>query len=62
MRLFTPVRGSLTAVQGATKEGVRDKHARAKILREELVKIGNFVTNLVSEDSTTSEADEASYW
>ena len=62
LRLFTPVRGSLTAVQGATKEGVRDKHARAKILREELVKIGNFVTNLVSEDSTTSEADEASYW
>lgn len=49
-KLFKPVRGSLKAVQGATKEGVPDKVARAKLLRVELVQIGNFVQDLASDD------------
>lgn len=61
-RLFGPVQPSLLAVQGATKELVRDKHTRARILREELVKIGNHVADLVSSDATTNEEDEALFW
>ena len=61
-RVFGPVQPSLLAVQGATKEGVRDKHTRARILREELVKIGNHVADLVSSDANTKEDEEASYW
>ena len=60
-KLFGPVKPSLLAVKGATKEGVRDKHTRAKILREELVKIGSHVEDLVSDPETT-EGDEASFW
>lgn len=60
-KLFTPVRPSLTAVQGATKEGFRDKLVRARILREELVKIGNHVADLITDPETTNE-DEASFW
>ena len=60
-KLFGPVKPSLLAVKGATKEGVRDKHTRAKILREELVKIGSHVEDLVSDPETT-ETDEASFW
>ena len=60
-KLFGPVKPSLLAVKGATKEGVRDKHTRAKILREELVKIGSPVEELVS-DPETPEGDEASFW
>lgn len=60
-KLFGPVKPSLLAVQGATKEGVRDKHTRARILREELVKIGKHVADLISDPDTTEE-DEASFW
>ncbi len=48
--LFKPVEGSLDAVRGATKDGVPDKVKRAKLLREELVKIGDFVKNLVASE------------
>ena len=60
-KLFGPVKPSLLLVKGATKEGVRDKHTRARILREELVKIGSHVADLVS-DPETNEDDEASFW
>lgn len=60
-KLFTPVRPSLRAVQGATKEGVPDKHTRAKLLREELVKIGNHVSSLGADPDTT-EDDQTSFW
>lgn len=49
-RLFKPVRDSLKAVQGATREGVPDKVTRAKLLRVELVKIGDHVTDLASDE------------
>ena len=60
-KLFGPVKPSLLQVKHATKEGVRDKHARAKILREELVKIGSHVADLIS-DPDSNEDDEASFW
>lgn len=69
--LFKPVGASLEAVKGATKDGVPDKVKRAKLLREELVKIGDFVKNLVaSEAKSDSKSDpkslddsmEASFW
>ena len=44
--LFKPVRDSLKHVQSATKEKYTDKPARAKILRVELLKIGNHVRTL----------------
>ena len=56
MRLvFKPVQDSLTSVRGATKEKVRDKFARAGILRVELVKIGEFVKSVVETDTVGSE-------
>ncbi|KAI9816398.1 MAG: hypothetical protein M1832_005065 [Thelocarpon impressellum] len=45
--LFKPVRDSLKHVQSATKEKyVKDKPARAKILRVELLRIGNHIRTL----------------
>lgn len=58
--LFKPVRESLKSVQGATKEGVPDKHERAKLLRTELVKIGEFVKKVVEEESSGVELDAVS--
>lgn len=62
--LFKPVRESLKAVQGATKEGVPDKVERAKLLRIELVKIGDFVKNVMLSDPIASEGGnmERSFW
>lgn len=61
--LFKPVEGSLEAVRGATKDGVPDKVKRAKLLREELVKIGDFVKNLVaSESKSDPNSMEGSFW
>lgn len=62
--LFNPVRESLKAVQGATKEFVPAKIERAKLLRSELVKIGDFVKGLVTSDPAASEGEnlEESFW
>lgn len=49
-KFFKPVRASLEAVQGATKEGIPNKLARAKLLREELVNIGNFVAEQCADE------------
>ena len=50
-KLLKPVRPSLEAVQGATKELIPDKVARAKLLRVELVKIGHFVAEQCADDA-----------
>lgn len=60
-QLFLPVQSSLTAVQKATKQGLPDNHARAKVLREELVKLGNHVEHLASEPGM-NEGDRISFW
>lgn len=60
--LFNPVRDSLTAVRGATKEGVPNKNARAKLLRVELVKIGDFVKEVMSSDTSEGDRIEESFW
>ena len=59
--LFFPVHSSLLAVQKATKQGLPDQHVRAKILLEELVKLGNHVEYLASEPGMT-EDDRVSFW
>lgn len=59
--LFFPVQWSLIAIQHATKEGLPDKHARAKVLREEIVKLGKHVEHLASEPGMT-EDDRLSFW
>ena len=59
--LFAPVKESLKAVQGATKDLVPNKSTRAKILRAELIKIGDHVTNLLK-DPETSRGDEDLFW
>ena len=59
-KLFAPVHGSLKAVQGATKEGAPDRHVRAKVLREEIVQIGDFIRDMAGEDEEDSL--ETSYW
>lgn len=63
--VFHPVQGSLNAVKGATKDGVPDKVERAKLLRTELVKIGDFIKKtLVAAEPSVGEADsmEGSFW
>ena len=63
MRLvFKTVEKSLISVRGATKDKVPDKKQRADILRVELVKIGDFVKNVIeidtgNADGATLEAD-----
>ncbi len=52
-----PVRPSLEAVQGATKELVPDKVARAKLLRVELVIIGNFIDEQIADEADKDLAD-----
>ena len=59
--LFAPVKESLKAVQGATKELIPEKPIRAKILRAELIKIGDHVTSLLT-DPETSRGDEDLFW
>ena len=59
-KLFKPVRGSLEAVQGATKQGIPDKVARAKLLRIEIVKIGDFVADQCAEDEAENLDD--AFW
>lgn len=41
--LFTPIRTALNAVKSASKELLPDDSKRAKVLRTELVNIGNFI-------------------
>ena len=60
-RLFAPVKASLKAVQGATKEGMPDKVARARVLRYELVRIGDHVADLIKDDETSKD-DERLFW
>ena len=62
--LFNPVKESLKSVQGATKDGVPDKIERARLLRCELVKIGDFVKGLITSDPIASEGEniEESFW
>ncbi len=63
-KLFAPVQGSLKAVQGATKDRLPEKAARANVLRVELVKIGDLVADLVKDPDPSEEDDglEASFW
>jgi chromodomain-helicase-DNA-binding protein 1 len=56
--LFKPVHDSLNAVQGATKEFVPNKADRAKLLRTELVKIGDFVKTVTMDPDGSKMQDE----
>lgn len=56
--LFRPVHESLNAVQRATKEFVSNKADRAKLLRTELVKIGDFVKTVTTDPDGTKMQDE----
>ena len=60
--LFKPVRESLKAVQGATKELVPDKVERARLLRNELVKIGDFVRDVITSDPVEGNHIEDTFW
>ena len=61
-KLFADVRESMTAVQSATKQEMPDKVARAKVLRVELVKIGNHVVKLCSDSDTTTGDQSSLFW
>ena len=49
-KLFKPVRDNLRRIQNATKESMPSKTERAATLREELVKIGEHVESLSSDE------------
>lgn len=50
--IFTPVMDSLEEIHNATKEQVPEKKARANVLRNQLLKIGNFILDLVQREQT----------
>lgn len=56
--LFRPVHESLHAVQRATKDIYADKTERAKLLRTELVKIGDFVQTVTMDPDGSKMQDE----
>ena len=56
--LFKPVHDSLNAVQRATKDFVSNKGERAKLLRTELVKIGDFVQTVTMDPDGSKMQDE----
>ena len=56
--LFKPVHESLHAVQRATKDFVSNKADRAKLLRTELVKIGDFVKTVTTDPDGSKMQDD----
>ena len=52
-----PVRPSLEAVRGATKDLVPVKKARAELLRIELVKIGDFIDEQIADEADKDLAE-----
>ncbi|KZF22304.1 putative chromodomain helicase [Xylona heveae TC161] len=61
--LFKPVRESLKHVQSATKDGVKNKTERAKILKIELTKIGHFIKDLLrAEPERSGGSLEERFW
>lgn len=65
--LFRPIRASLNAVKNATRKGVPDKIQRARILRAELVIIGDHIKATCDnsdheEDAGDSTPDEEKFW
>lgn len=59
--IFKPIKSSLHAVKSATKQSIPDNNERAKVLRTELINIGDFI-NKTCEDSEDSETIEGSLW
>ena len=53
--LLNPVQESLSKIRGATKELYRARTERAKVLRDELCKIGDFVQGLAQQTNVGSE-------
>ena len=65
--LFKPIRESLNAVKCATKHHIPDKQKRAKVLRTELINIGNHIKETCLdpdvEDGTGESKDvEGNFW
>ena len=59
---FTPVQPSLENVRGARKEVIADKATRASILRNELMKIGDFIKLELNKDKAISPDLQADLW
>ena len=59
--IFKPIKSSLNAVKSATKQMIPDNNDRAKLLRTELINIGDFI-NKACEDSDGSVSVEDSLW
>ena len=65
--LFKPIRQDLETVQNATSAKVPDKKERANVLRQELIKIGDFIKTLAAdaadlENGTNSSKVELNCW
>ena len=65
--LFKPVRASLEAVKSATKKSVPDRQQRAKVLRIELLTIGNHIKETChgsdhEEGAKDSKDTEGDFW
>lgn len=59
--IFKPIKSSLHAVQSATKQSIPDNNDRAKLLRTELISIGDYI-NKTCEDLDGSIGIEGQLW
>jgi chromodomain-helicase-DNA-binding protein 1 len=58
--IFKPIKDSLKRVQSATKSNIKSQKQRARVMKQELVTIGNFIQSL-SQDEETREL-KPSFW
>jgi chromodomain-helicase-DNA-binding protein 1 len=53
--IFKPIKDSLKRVQSATKDRIKSQKERARVMKTELVKIGDFIKKMSTEDVDAKE-------
>jgi chromodomain-helicase-DNA-binding protein 1 len=58
--IFKPIKDSLKRVQAATKSNIKSQKQRARVMKQELVTIGNFIQSLLQDEE--SKELRPSFW
>jgi chromodomain-helicase-DNA-binding protein 1 len=53
--IFRPMKESLKRIQSATQDRIKSRKERARVMKVELVTIGNFIENLSQEEAREEE-------
>lgn len=59
--IFRPIKDSLKRVQSATKDRIKSQKERARVMKGELVTIGNFIESLSQEEEGIGSLGQ-SFW